>query len=150
MLTRYDEYDRTLSLMDELRRRMDRVWNDFDVDDEDTPRARSAWPRLNVFDAGSSLVVQADVPGMTEKDVQLTLTADTFSLTGERRIDPPEGYSAHRRERGGMRFSRSVTLPCKVDVEQASATVKDGVLTLSLPKAAEARPRQIAIKGGAS
>lgn len=153
MFTRYDDYDRTLSLMDALRRRMDRVWNDFEL--EGSSAVPVPWPRLGVFDAGSSLVVKADVPGMSEKDIQLTLNADSLAIVGERRPWTPEGYSTHRQERSSGKFSRSVTLPCKVDAEQASAVVRDGVLTITLTKAHEARPRQIAIqsstgKGGAS
>jgi len=91
-------------------------------------------------------VLEADVPGLTEKDIQLTVTQDSLGLSGERKLDALEGYSVHRRERGAQRFSRAWALPTHVDSERVEASVKNGVLTVTLPKAAEARPRQIAIK----
>jgi HSP20 family protein len=67
-------------------------------------------------------------------------------ISGERRTSVPAGYVAHRQERGSYTFSRSFALPCPVDPEKASAAVRDGVLTVTLEKAAEARPRQITVK----
>lgn len=148
MWTRFGDFDSTFSLMDELRRRMDRVWDDYGYEAA-LPRAvasSASWPRVNVFDEGSKLVLHADVPGMSEKDLQITLHGETLSLSGERKTTSPEGYSVHRQERGGVRFARSFTLPCKVNAELTTATVKDGVLTLTLAKAAEAQPRQIAVR----
>jgi HSP20 family protein len=149
MWTRFGDFDRTFSLMDELRRRMDRVWDEVDTGWAPSS-ATASWPRVNVFDDGATVVLQADVPGLAEKDLQITLNADTLSIAGERKVVAPEGYSTHRQERGGVKFSRSLTLPWKVDSEKTSASLKDGVLTLSLTKAAEAQPRQIAVRTSAS
>jgi HSP20 family protein len=149
MLTQFGDFERPFTLFDELRRRMDRVWTDFDApafDWEPRAFARATWPHVNVFDAGASLVVTADVPGMTEKDLTVSLDNGTLSLRGERKVDAPEGYSAHRQERGAWKFSRSLTLPSKVDPEKTTATVKEGVLTVTLAKAPEAQPRQIAVR----
>ena len=147
MFARFEDYDRTLSLMDELRRRMYRAWNDYDVEGDDTPSARAIWPRLNVFDADASIVIKADVPGMSEQSLELALNADSLSIAGERNNQAPEGYSAHRQERDTVKFARTLTLPCKVEADKVNASVKDGVLTITLPKAADARPRQIPIQG---
>jgi HSP20 family protein len=146
MWTRFGDFDSTFTLMDELRRRMDRVWEDYEVAGPRASTSSPSWPRVNVFDEGGKLVLQADVPGMNEKDIQITLHGATLSLAGERKTPSPEGYSVHRQERGGVHFSRSFTLPCKIDAEHTNATVKDGVLTLTLTKAAEAQPRQIAVR----
>jgi HSP20 family protein len=146
MFTRFGDFDRTLAFMDELRRRMDRVWDDFDSGVTPGVLASGSWPRMNVFDTGSNLTLKADVPGMSEKDLQITLHADSLSISGERKVDAPEGYSVHRQERNGVKFSRSLTLPCKVNAEQSAALVRDGVLTITLPKAPEAQPRKIAIR----
>jgi HSP20 family protein len=99
-----------------------------------------------VYDAGGNLVLEADVPGMTQKDLRLTVNESTLTLEGERKSDAPEGYSVHRQERGALRFSRSFTLPVKTDSERCEATVKDGVLIVKLPKAKEAQPRQIEVR----
>lgn len=152
MLSRFSDLENTFALMDELRRRMDHVWEDFDPSWQGTttpsPRTLSAssWPRINVYDGGSNFVLKADVPGLSDKDVQVTLNEGGLSISGERKVAAPEGYSAHRQERSHVRFSRGLTLPCKVDPEHTTASVKNGVLTITLAKAPEAQPRQIAVR----
>lgn len=142
MLTRFGDFDSSFAVLDELRRRMNRLWDEYD----DTPHANAAWPRFNLFDTGAALVVTADVPGLGEKDLELKLNDGTLTVSGERKVVAPEGYSVHRQERPAFKFTRSFALPVKVDGERTTATVKDGVLTISLAKAAEAQPRQIPIK----
>ena len=150
MFTRFGDASSDFALLDEFRRRMDRMWDELDTSWSGTPNARmpssSAWPRLNLYDEGSNLVLKADVPGLSEKDVQVTLNESGLSISGERKVVPPEGYSAHRQERPSFTFSRSLTLPCKVNPEQTQALVKNGVLTVTLAKAPEAQPRQIAVQ----
>jgi HSP20 family protein len=68
------------------------------------------------------------------------------TLKGERKVDVPEGLSVHRRERHAVRFAKSFELPTRVDADKVTATLKHGVLTLTLPKVAEAQPRQINVK----
>ncbi len=147
MMTRWgdiwSEFDRTFAWMDELRRQMDAAF--------DLPlsggafRLSSGLPRTNLFDNGSQLVLQADVPGLSEKDVQVTLDQGVLTVRGERRVEAPSGYATHRRERGTYTFTRSVALPCEVDPEKAKATVRDGVLTVTIEKAAHAQPKQITV-----
>ena len=146
MLTRFGDFDSALGLMDELRRRMDRIWEEFEPDQSPWTLSSAAWPRVNVFDAGSNLVLTADVPGMSEKDISVSLQDDALSVSGQRRSDAPAGYVAHRHERGAVKFARSFYLPCKVNAEQVAASVKDGVLTITLRKAPEAQPRQITVR----
>jgi HSP20 family protein len=146
MWTRFGDFDEGFSVFDELRRRLDGVWNDFEPEYPVSWRATAVWPRVNAYDAGQSFVLEADVPGMTQKDLKLTVNEATVTLEGERKSDAPEGYSVHRQERGGFKFSRSFTLPFKADPERCEAAVKDGVLTVKLPKAKEAQPRQIAVR----
>lgn len=148
MLTRWGDFDRTFTMMDELRRRMDHVFEEYDgrARYADDTRASTAWPRLNLLDAGAALVVTAEVPGVAEKDVALTVNQDVVTLSGERKADAPEGYSVHRQERAARKFSRSFTLPAKVDAEKTTATLKNGVLTITMAKAAEAQPKQITVR----
>lgn len=151
MLTRWSDFDRTFFLMDEMRRRMDRLWDEYDTGRADWHRNEAitratAFPRVNLFDTGASLVIHAEVPGLGEKDVQLSINQDVLTLKGERKFDGPEHYSVHRQERGPVKFARSFTLPTKVDPEHASATLKNGVLTITLPKTPEAQPRQISVR----
>jgi len=143
MFGSWSDFDRTFAAVDELRRTVEQAWRD----EEGFPFERTgAWPRLGLWDEGGNLVLKADLPGLTEKDVQLQLTQDVLTVTGERRSDAPEGYSVHRQERVPARFSRSFTLPVKVDGAAITASMKDGVLTVTMPKAAESQPRQITVK----
>lgn len=153
MLNRFTDFDRTFAVMDELRRRMDRLFDEGDVapraqlrGEFDMPRRYVSGPRIHLFDTGSALVVKADLPGMNEKELHLSLNQDVLTLSGERKADAPEGFTVHRKERASARFSRSFTLPSKVDPEKTTAALKNGVLTITLHKAAEAQPRQIHVK----
>ncbi len=150
MLNRFDDFDRTFAVMDQLRRRMDRVFEEMDpgrAQGRDVERMWSSrFPRVHLRDAGSSLVLQADVPGLGEKDVQLSIHQDVLTMSGERKEDAPAGWYVHRKERAPVKFSRSFSLPCKVDPEKSTATIKNGVLTVTLTKAAEAKPRQITVQ----
>ncbi len=150
-LTRWSDFDRHFDrgfpALD-LFRRMDNLFRRFEqptIAEQDN-YSDAPWPRTNLYDNGTALVAYAAVPGMSEKDIKISVTGDVLSISGERTIDAPEGYSAHRQERGSVKFSRSFALPCKVDVEKTSATVKDGMLTIELAKAKEAQPRQITVK----
>ncbi|HKA90915.1 MAG TPA: Hsp20/alpha crystallin family protein [Haliangiales bacterium] len=143
----WDEIDRTFSALDDFRRRLDGWFQNAEgVRGAWSGWARQTWPRTNFYDNGAELVLQAEVPGLSEKDIQLTVTQDALTLAGERKLDAPEGYAVHRQERGAWKFARSFTLPVKIDPGKTTAVVKDGVLTVTLAKAPEAQPRRIAVK----
>ena len=154
MLTRwntgYGDFDAMFSAMNQLRTYMDRVFEDAFgnglSDGTLQPLFAGTWPRANLVDAGSNLVVIAEVPGLSEKDIALTLNQDVLTISGERQVKAPEGYSVHRQERPAVKFSRSFTLPCSVNADKTTASVKNGILTVTLEKAAHAMPRQIAVK----
>jgi HSP20 family protein len=148
MLTRWSDFDRTFAALDDFRRRMDRLVGDYNRLSEQDPwlGAGAIWPQTHLRDEGNRLFVYAEVPGLSEKDIVLNLNQNVLTIAGERKIGLPEGYSVHRQERGSYKFNRSFTLPCAVDPEKAGATVKDGILTVTLEKAAEAKPRQITVK----
>ena len=151
MFSRFGDASRDFALLDEFRRRLDRVWEDLDpswvaAQSSANTHSPTAWPRVNLYDAGANLVLKTDVPGLSEKEINVTLNETGVSISGTRKVTPPEGYSAHRQERASFSFSRSITLPCKVNPEQTQASVKNGVLTVTLAKAPEAQPRQIAVQ----
>lgn len=143
MLTGWTEFDRTFGAIDELRRRMEHVFSQYD---EGLYRHLAPFPPTNLIDCGASLRLEAEVPGCTEKDLEISVTQGTIAISGERKLEPPAGYSVLRQERQGVKFSRSFELPCRIDPEKAEATVKDGVLRLELPKPAEAQPKKIQVK----
>lgn len=139
----WTDFERTFAAMDELRRKMEQALGDGDGEGLSFD---GAWPRVSLWDAGDNLVLKADLPGVSEKEVQLQLTEDVLTLSGTRKVEQPQGYSVHRQERLPMRFSRSFTLPSRVQGNDIGATLKDGVLTVTLPKTPESQPRQITIK----
>ena len=103
-------------------------------------------PRLLVRETGEEFQVRADLPGFGPDDLQISIEQTSLVLRGERRAEAPEGYTLHRKERGTVRFAQTLTLPVRVDADKIEATLRDGVLELRLPKAAEERPRNITVK----
>lgn len=129
---------------DTLRRRMDQAFREYD--EGAGSRARPGGPSIDLRDNKDAFVLTAEVPGLTEKDVTITVTADSLTVQGERKSAAPEGYAVHRQERAPLRFARSFAMPARVDVEKVTATVKHGVLTVHLPKHPESQPKSIAVK----
>lgn len=154
MLTRLsDWYDwpfgdvsRSASGFDQLRRQMERLFSEFERDWESPSSRGSTLGRFTLRDDGAALVLSAELPGISDKDLELTVNANVLTLRGHRKDEVPEGYAVHRKERSALQFARSIQLPCKVDPDRAEAALKNGVLTLTLPKAAEAQPKQITVK----
>jgi HSP20 family protein len=136
--------------MDEVQRRMNRLFEEYGYTGYPGPERRRtmgmSWPQVNMYDAGGDVIIRAQVPGMSEKEVQVTGNQEMLTIAGERKLEVPQGYSVHRQERGHIRFTRSFALPCRVDMEKCSAAIRNGVLTVTLPKSAEARPRQITVR----
>ena len=138
----WNDFDYTLALFDDFRRRMDHLFGS-----QESPRnGFAAQPRMTLRDDGKELILVAEVPGIAESDLKVSLHNDTLTISGERKNELPEGYQVHRRERALGQFSRSFTLPVKIDAEKTQAELKNGVLKLTLSRAAEAQPRMIAVK----
>ena len=151
MFFRWNDFDRSFAALDDFRQRMDRLMYDYSrLSEEDHwLDTGTAWPRMMLKDEGHQLRIYAEVPGLSDKDLQLSLNHNVLTIAGERRADIPEGYSVHRQERGSYNFSRSFSLPTRVESDGVRASYLDGVLTVTLPKAAEARPKQISVQAGA-
>lgn len=156
MLTRWNDFgnlarfgardDSPFDGLDALRREMNRLFYDFEFGAPDTAWSAGAWPRVTLEDTGPALVLRAEVPGVTEKDLELSVEAGTVTIKGKRSENAPEGYSVHRRERAAFEFARSFSLPTKIDPDNVQATLKHGVLNVTLSKAKEVQPRQISVK----
>ncbi len=136
----FADFSRPPSAHAQLRRELDRLFGDFERSSL-TPAAA-----IELEDDGTNFVLRADVPGLTEKDFEISVTGHTVTLRGERKLEVPEGHSVHRRERRDVRFAKSFELPTRVDADKVTAILKHGVLTLTLPKVAEAQPRQISVR----
>lgn len=106
-------------------------------------------PPVDIEETADGYIVRADLPGMTEKDVKVSLVGDTLTLRGERRreVETKSGH-VHRTERLFGSFERSFTLPAPVRADKVKASYRNGVLEIQVPKAEEARVREIEVEVG--
>jgi len=133
-----------------FRREVDRLFDDLfrgNLPSLGLGRSLAAWPNVELSETDRDVRITAEVPGMTEKDVELLLEDGLLTIRGEKKSeteDKDRGYS----ERYYGRFERRVALPSSVDRQGANASFRNGVLTVTLPKSAEAeRSRRIPING---
>ena len=103
------------------------------------------FPALNAWENEERLFIEAEVPGLRMEDLELTVTGSELSIRGKRSEKEGENLTYHRRERGTGTFSRVVRLPYEVDSAAVNAMLKNGVLTIQLPKAMSAKPRRISV-----
>ena len=109
--------------------------------------ARPFVPPVDIIEKGDTLLLVADLPGFRNEDIEVAVENRTLTLSGERKPDPAyEAASTFRTERSFGRFGRVFALPATVDVSRIAAEVRDGILTVSLPKAEEAKPRKIEVQ----
>jgi HSP20 family protein len=110
-------------------------------------RGAGVYPPLNLAEDTDNLYLTAELPGVRPEDLDLSVEGDGLILRGERTIaETDKKVNYHRREREAGTFRRIVSLPVKVDAEKVSAKFRNGVLTATLPKAPEAKARQIDIQ----
>jgi HSP20 family protein len=133
--------------MDRLRREMNRLYTDWSAEAGQT--VAPGYPAMNIWTDDNNAVVTAELPGVSLESIEISVEDDTLTLRGDRqREEPEQGATYHRRERRFGSFVRSFRLPFRVDAEKVDATLRNGVLCVSLPRAEEDRPRRITIKAG--
>lgn len=110
-------------------------------------RMLGGWaPALDVHEEKDALVVVAELPGMKKEEIDISLHKGLLTISGERKEEASEGEGRfHRNERFYGKFSRTISLPVDVDANAVTATYKDGLLTVRLPKSEEAKPKQITV-----
>jgi HSP20 family protein len=111
-------------------------------------RFESFSPKIDISDEGSSVEVAAELPGLEEKDIQVSLNEDLLTIKGEKKYsDEKNDKDFYRVERRFGSFERSIKLPKEIDIEKINASFKNGVLTISLPKTEKAKEgvRQIEV-----
>lgn len=104
-------------------------------------------PALNIWDEGEAIVAEAELPGIKLEDIEVLVVGDELTIKGRRTIESQPNATIHRQERATGEFARVVTLPAHIDAGRVEATLKDGVLTVRMPKAEESKARKIAVKG---
>ena len=122
-----------------------------EVAETDAERTRDGLafvPRADIYETDDEIVVVADVPGVDESTVDITLENNVLTINGYVEMEQPEGYSLAYAEYRVGDYQRAFTLSDQIDREGIEATVKDGVLRLHLPKITEARVKKIAIRAG--
>ena len=142
-----------LAMVDELRREVDGLLGTV---------GRSGWPAspfateldagpdIELEDEGQRFVLRIEAPGVSERDVEISYDHGAVTLRVTRDTSPPDGWTAHRRERTSYRFARTVSLPTNIDPERAEATLRDGIVEISLPKIPAAQPRRLTVRSGPS
>jgi len=140
-----DPFDNILRLQRALNRSVEHPFFGFGS----TPSGRGVFPALNIFEEeGDAIIVKAEVPGMNRESLEVEAVGNRLAISGTREIQNPEGeFRFHRRERQSGEFRRVFRLPYEVDRETATASYRDGILTVRLEKAEEAKPRQILVNG---
>ena len=134
------------SEMDRLRREMDSIYSAF-VEGRGSIPAAGVFPPLNMSEDDHNLYVRAELPGVAPENIDITTKQNNLIIQGERKIAAEgEKVSYHRKERDAGNFRRIISLPTPVDANKVTAIFKNGVLTVTLPKAEEAKPRQISVK----
>jgi HSP20 family protein len=134
----------------QLRDEMDRLLTGFftPVADGLLPAAFRNQPAANVWEQGDALLVEMEVPGIKNDQVDISVVGDELSVRVNRPEIAQEGVTYHRRERPVGPLTRVLRLPVAVDADRVEAELRDGVLLITLPKAESARPRKINVAGG--
>ena len=106
----------------------------------------SGWtPALDLYQNNDNIVAVVELPGMRKEDIEISLQDGTLTISGERKDERGQENGATRTERSTGKFRRSISLPTQVDASKVTATYRDGILTVTLPKAEEAKPKQIQV-----
>jgi len=136
--------------MEEMERRFEDLFGrEFPALWRRLPVVEAGWaPAIEVFEKDDKLVVKAEIPGIKEEDIDVSVVGDTLTIKGQRKAESEvreEDYYHCERSYGS--FLRSMTLPSHVDASKIEATYEDGILEVTLPKVPEVKPKKIAVTG---
>jgi len=146
VLTRWEPFREFATLQD----RMNRLFRESYNENQDQSLTTSSFaPAVDVYEDEHNVTLKIEVPGIEEKDIDVRIENNTLTVHGERKIEKEEKEENYRRvERQYGSFTRTFNLPTTVDAEKVSANYDKGVLKISLPKKAEAKPKQIKVSVG--
>jgi HSP20 family protein len=133
--------------LERMRREMDALSGNLFRQAGSPGFSAGVFPAINLTEDKDNFYVRAELPGVSADALDIQATGKTIAISGERTI-APESQTAkyHRREREAGRFSRIIELPGDIDADKVSAGLANGILTITIPKAEDAKPRQITIK----
>ncbi len=134
-------------LRDEMDRLFERFFGDYEPYRAWDPFNLRRYPAANVWQDEDDIFIEAELPGLTTDDIELTVLGNELTIKGERAaLRPKEGATLHRRERGAGTFSRVVHLPANVNEGKVEAAFNNGVLSVTLAKARAAKSRRIPVR----
>jgi len=140
-------FDGSMHNYDAFRRELLRTLEMFAGDDEPRSSPSGVFPPINVTQDAERCYVRAELPGVVASELTISALRNRLSISGKREIAKEhERASYHRKERPEGTFNRTLALPMPVDADHIEARYADGILTLILPKAEDAKPRQIVVK----
>ena len=127
--------------VDRLQREMNRLFEDYD------PSTQPVFPAINLWTNENTAFITAELPGLESDDIKLSVLDQNVVLEGSRKPEvPSEGETYHRQERGFGNFKRSIQMPFPLNADKVVAKFENGILTISLPRAEEDKPKRITIK----
>jgi HSP20 family protein len=145
-ITRWDPFRNIATLQEQVNR----LFEDSFFRSRADESSLAAWtPAVDIYEDGNQMVIKADLPEVNEKDIEVRLENNLLSIRGERKFEKKVSEENYLRvERAYGSFSRSFSLPSTVDAEHINAEYRNGVLTVTLPKREESKPRQIKVSSG--
>ncbi len=146
-IVRWDPFDAFLGLQEDLNRLFRRGWLRSPEFGSLTGETATWAPAVDVYETSDSLVVEAELPGVDPKDVEVSVDEDVLTIKGERKLEKEikeENYL--RVERAYGKFQRSMRLPSEVDVDKIKASYENGVLKVNVPKVEPRKPKTVQIE----
>ena len=133
--------------LERMRKEMDRIWDRFSQDFSTSTSEQDWKPSLDLMETERSLVALVEIPGIDPDDIDISVTSDLLTITGEKKKETEEtGGNCHLAERPHGKFSRSIQLPTTVNPDQVEARYKEGVLRITLGKTAVAESKRIEVR----
>jgi HSP20 family protein len=140
MLTGFsDPFTAMLALQRALESRQDSDWM------SGATTGSGSYPLINIFQQGDDFVAIIELPGIDKSDLQIEAKENTIRICGKKAVSYDRNVSVHRRERLSGSFDRTISLPLQIDADAIRAEYRDGILALSIPRAASEKPRTVKI-----
>ena len=146
-IVRWDPFRDLMTIQERMNRLFDQTLSKTRGDDEEGLTASTWSPPVDIFETADSIVLKAELPGVTRENIDIQVRDNALTLKGERRFErevKDENYLRIERSYGA--FQRGFNLPAMIQQDKIKAVFKDGVLEVTLPKAEEAKPKQVKIE----
>lgn len=145
-IVRWDPFRDVVTLQDRMNRLLDQALSKTRADNEEGLTASTWLPAVDIFETADSIVMKAELPGVSRENIDIQVRDNTLALKGERTFErevKDENYLRIERSYGA--FQRAFSLPAVIQQDKIKAVFKDGVLEVTMPKAEEAKPKQVKI-----